>query len=387
MIIMMILMPQRFFDTKLSQIQCRHGCGSVVSAFMCLFCSTNYKLASWPPSCSAMSTDEKQPLLPSTSTALGSTKHELPLPHTINAPPSSTDLYGYILMAMSCLGTSGMSLLVHLAEEQFRFPPLSAVFICAVVQTVLSVTYILTFLDVRRMLSNITTRQVYLLAFRGILGACGYVCFFNALQLMPVGDAIAIFYCAPAITMLLSSLVLAEPITFLDVVAVIISFIGVLLISRPGFDVVNISKSDRIIGSLLVFASAFSCSAAFVVVRALGTGIHFMASVFSLGFASMALSTALGGAINPTDFISMKVAAVLVFFASLFAFFGHCCNNKGLQQCRAGPGVLIRNLDVPLSYLLGLLFLGETPSWFSFVGSCLVLFSSLLIGMHQIMKE
>ena len=351
------------------------------------FSSTNYKLASLPPPCPAMSADEKQSLLPSTSTALGSTKHELPLPHTINAPPSSTDLYGYILMAMSCLGTSGMSLLVHLAEEQFRFPPLSALFICTVVQTVLSVTYILTFLDVRRMLSNITTRQAYLLAFRGIFGSCGFLCIFKALQLLSVGDAITIFYCAPAITMLLSGLVLAEPVTPLDVVAAIISFIGVLLISRPGFDVVNISKSDRIIGSLFAFGSAFLCSAAYVAVRALGTGIHFMTSVLSLGFASMTLSTVLGGAISPTDFVNMKVAFVLVLIASLFAFVGHCCNNMGLQRCRAGPGVLIRNLDVPVSYLLGLLFLGETPSWFSFVGSCLVLFSSLLIGMHQIMKK
>lgn len=334
-----------------------------------------------------MIADEKQPLLSvAQSLSPANFKDGALLPQTTRAAYHTTELYGYAFMAVSCLGFSGMTFTVHMAEKQFHFPPLSAQFIRALVQTALCLVCIFAFVDIRQNIARLTRYQIKLLAFRGSVGALGIICVYKSLQLLPIGDAVTIFFFGPIITMLLSNLVLAEPITPLDGIAAVSSFIGVLLISRPGFKIDDIFNSHRIAGSLFAFGGAFFSSVAYVTIRNLGTSIHFILSVLSLGLGSIITSVTLGGAVGPGIFISMREGALLVLISSLFAFAGQCCLTKGLQHCRAGPGVLIRNVDVPLAYILGLLFLGEAPSWLSLCGSCMVLFSAVMLGVRQIIN-
>lgn len=303
--------------------------------------------------------------------------------------PHSSELYGYALMALSTLGFSGMSLLTHIAENKHGFPATSAVFVRAIIQTTLSYLYITRFLNVRELLDGFTPRQWMLLISRGITGSLGVMSVFTGLQKLPVGDATAIFFCGPVITMLLSGAFLGEPITVVDCIASVISFAGIILVARPGFgdETAIISTRDRIIGSLASFAGAWLSAISYVTVRSLGRSIHFMTFVFSLGFACIFVSVFLGGFMGPAGLLAQKTGTVNVVGASLFAFAGQVCLTKGLQNCRAGPGVLIRNLDVPLAYIFGLLFLGEAPSWFSFAGACLVLTATLMIGLRQMMRS
>jgi len=125
-------------------------------------------------------------------------------------------------------------------------------------------------------------------------------------------------------------------------------------------------------------------SAAYVTIRSLGTGIHFMQSVLSHGLGTIVVGVLMGGAMSPSQLLAHKEGTLHIIISSLFAFAGQCCMNKGLQLCRAGPGLLIRNLDVPVAYILGLLFLGETVSLLGIIGSFLVFFSAVMIGVRKI---
>lgn len=334
-------------------------------------------------------TDPAKAVNSATPLLSGSSAEELRPDLRTDEEPQSSELYGYVLMALSTVGFSGMSLFTHIAENKQGFPPTSAVFVRAIIQTTLSYLYIVRFLNVPDMLNGFTSRQWKLLISRGITGSVGVVSVFTGLQKLPVGDATSIFFCGPVITMLLSGAVLGEPITVVDYLASAISFAGIILVARPGFgdETATISTSDRIIGSLASFAGAWLSAISYITVRSLGRGIHFMASVFSLGFASIFTSVFLGGFIGPADLLARKDGTINVVWASLFAFAGQVCLNKGLQNCRAGPGVLIRNLDVPLAYMFGLLFLGEAPSWFSFAGACLVVTATLVIGLRHILRS
>lgn len=315
---------------------------------------------------------EHDPLLPTNA-----------LPRT---PVLASDLRGYLLMALSTIGFSGMSFFVRVAEDKFAFPPTSSVFVRATVHTLLSGLYIVRYVPVRRSLTALSRQQAALLAFRGVAGSVGIVLLFSALRRLPVGDAITIFFTGPVITLFLSNLTLHEPLTLFELIAGLGSFAGVVLVAHPGTGAAT-DPLSRIIGSAYAFAAAFLSAVSYVSVRSLGTSIHFMMSVFSLSFASIVTSTTLGGAIGPTELVRMREGAFTALLAALFAFSGQCCLNKGLQLCRAGPGVLIRNLDVPLAYILGLLFLGEKPSWFSFFGSLMILTATLMIGLRKIMRS
>lgn len=296
------------------------------------------------------------------------------------------EVKGYMFMTASTLGFSGMSFLVHLAERLYNFPMPAALLIRATVQVTLSLVYMLRYLDFKETFSKITARQWKLLAVRGAFGAVALSCFFASLHLLPIGEATTIFFCAPALTIVMSNVILGEPITATDSMAAVLSFVGVVLIAQPEFDFSAdaISRHESTIGILAAFGSAFFSVVATISMRCLGTGVHFIVFVLDLGLCSTILALLLGGASSTTLLLMRKEGIILVLVASLFGFLGQCLVSRGLQLCRAGPGMLLRNLDVPVAYTFGLVFLGETASMGGLFGSSLVLLSTVIIGLRQI---
>lgn len=68
----------------------------------------------------------------------------------------------------------------------------------------------------------------------------------------------------------------------------------------------------------------------------------------------------------------------------LTSFIGQCLLNSGLQRCKAGPGILITNVEVPIVFLLGALFLQEKPPMITSCGSALILSAAIVIGFENI---
>lgn len=329
---------------------------------------------------------EKAPLLPTARTA----------PRGL-LPPVSDELFGYTLMLLSCIGFSAMSLGVHVAETVFHFPAMHILFLRGATQSAFAALYIFCFLDVRATFGNLTARQWRLLILRGCFGGVGLVCLFKALSLLPVGPCICIFFIGPIFTMILSNITLGERVTVGEIAAAFISLFGIVLVAQPstGFDAVALDGfvgifgiSQHVAGALLALAGAALSACAYVTVRSLGKGIHFMLSVLSLGVVSGTIAIfPLGGFTTLADIIANPKGSAVVFVSVCCAFMGQCTLNKGLQHCRAGPGVLLRNLDVPIAYILGIAFLSEIPSFLGFVGSALVFCSALFIGMRQVFRS
>lgn len=310
----------------------------------------------------------------------------LPSPATIT-PLGSSQLYGYGLMLCSSLGLSGMSLFVHISENKFGFPPISVLFVRSVIQASFALIYILYSLNVKAELSSMTVKQCQLLGFRGTVGAVAMIFYFVALSLLPVAIAVTIFFLSPIFVMIFSRIFLKEPITGTDGFAAVLSFTGLLLVSRADatLGTVSLSAKDQMVGVLCALIGAVLSAVAYVTQRGIGRSVHFMFSVFALGFACLIFSILLGGAVGPSAFYTQRNGLIAALIGSLFAFPGQCFLNKALQHCRAGPGMLIRNMDIPIVYFLGLAFLGERLALLPLIGSALVLSGALLIGLRQIL--
>lgn len=80
---------------------------------------------------------------------------------------------------------------------------------------------------------HLSVDQWHLFAIRGILIVAATVFFFSSLSKMPIADALAIFFVEPLILTLLSALFLREPIGVRRITAVLIGFIGALIIIQP----------------------------------------------------------------------------------------------------------------------------------------------------------
>ena len=64
-------------------------------------------------------------------------------------------------------------------------------------------------------------------------GLGGLACYFYAVASIPLADATALAYTAPIFVVLLSQPILGERITGLKILAILVGFVGVLLIARP----------------------------------------------------------------------------------------------------------------------------------------------------------
>lgn len=89
---------------------------------------------------------------------------------------------------------------------------------------------------------------------------------------------------------------------------------------------------------------------------------------------------------TPMDMMLNQKGSVLAVGSAIAAFFGQCFLSVGFTHCPAGPAAILRNLDVPLAYLQGMILLHETPNWFSSVGSCLVVLGTLVVGVRKIVQ-
>lgn len=98
------------------------------------------------------------------------------------------------------------------------------------------------------------TTQPKLQIGRGALAACSATLFIIAVSYVPLADAVAITFVAPFIVTVMGSVLLKEPVGIRRWSAVIIGFLGTLIVLRPGMGIVHPAAI-----LLIVAAAAFAC--------------------------------------------------------------------------------------------------------------------------------
>ncbi|WP_246337235.1 DMT family transporter [Azospirillum oleiclasticum] len=98
---------------------------------------------------------------------------------------------------------------------------------------------------------------------RGLFGGMAMVLSFLSFALLPLGEAVALNFAAPLFLTALSVPLLAEKVGVHRWSAVAVGFVGVLVMARPGADVLNL-------GALVALAAAFFQALAMIMVRQLG---------------------------------------------------------------------------------------------------------------------
>jgi drug/metabolite transporter (DMT)-like permease len=107
------------------------------------------------------------------------------------------------------------------------------------------------------------TRQKKLHLLRSLLGIAAMGLAFYAFSLMPLAEAVSILHTAPLFMTALSVLLLGETVGIRRWSAVIIGFVGMLLVVRPGAGMLDS-------GSLYMLAAAFLIGCTTIVIRHLG---------------------------------------------------------------------------------------------------------------------
>lgn len=120
-------------------------------------------------------------------------------------------------------------------------------FVMILFRNVLGLT-ILTPWIIKHKQAIVNTTKIKLHIWRGVNGFVGMVLFFYGLSLLPVTEAIALSYTVPLFTTIAAIVWLKEIVDRPRWIALIIGFVGVLVILRPGFDTFN-SAAFYVIGA------------------------------------------------------------------------------------------------------------------------------------------
>ncbi|KNE62905.1 hypothetical protein AMAG_08083 [Allomyces macrogynus ATCC 38327] len=317
----------------------------------------------------------------------------------------TSELAGLICMALSALFFSVMSALVKHAG--FTFPTFEVVFARSVIQWTLGVIGCW-WVGV----PSLGPKEVRtLLVMRGSAGAIGLGAYFYAIIHMDLGESTVIFFTGPAFTALLAHLVLGEPLTRLDILSIVACLTGVTLVARPAAlfpqpiddpaSVMAMAGAPTVLEPApawqrpaAIFAAllgAVMSSCAYVLVRKVGRGAHYLIHVVYFGMASTALSGVLmviaPDERGPARWPATLLEATVLLAIGVTAFGGQVLLNKGLQLARAGPGVLMRNLDVVFAFIFGITLFDERPFVTSILGAILIVGTTVLTGIGKLIAH
>lgn len=317
------------------------------------------------------------PLLPTTSST--STNDSLSKWRT--SPWAGT--IGSVSMLLAATSFSVGGLFLRTSETVYHLPPIQSTFLLFIAAT-FTMTLLMALL--RPSLSVAPAHVPYVVA-RCVFGSLSALCYVQAAARIDIGDVSVAFNVCPAATLVLAALFLHERIKHIDILSLILSIIGVILITRPTTTTTtSVSAShEHVLGALFAATSGIMAAIAYVSLRKVSQDVHFMATALFFFLSATALSVALGGVPSSDQFREYGVPTVAyIVGAGVCNAFAQMFLNVGLVMCHVGPAVFIRTLEIPMQYLLGFLFLAETMSGIQVAAAALIVASTAIIGVRNV---
>ncbi len=182
------------------------------------------------------------------------------------------------------------------------------------------------------------------------------------------------------LVLIFGRIALHEPVSPRTALAAFLSLLGGILVTDPFTQ----GAKTSVMGVLLAVMAAGIAALGYTTLRAIATQVHFLASVLSLGLFTL-LAGLMGG--GTVELFESATNTGITVVAAVLGFIAQCSMTKGYEYCTAGKGALVRNIELPLAYILGIAFLGEVPNVVSVVGGMFILAATLLIGYGAMENE
>jgi drug/metabolite transporter (DMT)-like permease len=217
------------------------------------------------------------------------------------------------------------------------------------------------------------TKNVRSHALRSLSGTASMFCWFAALTLIPLADFTAISFTAPMFLTLLAMLFLGERIHRYRWTALIIGFVGVLVMVGPHL---TFDSSSRGVG--LALAAAICSALAMMFLRGMSGsgGEHPITITFYFSVTSMlcAAVTVFWG--WPVPSAQQWLFIVLI---GLFGVLGQLLMTLSYRYAEASTIAPLDYANLLVAVVLGYVFFGETPHVSIWIGAPLVIAAGLII--------
>ena len=208
---------------------------------------------------------------------------------------------------------------------------------------------------------------------RGLILLTANICFFYAISVISLAKALTLAFVAPLIVTAFSPIFLGEKVGFRRWSAVIIGFIGSLVVIRPGFVEINLAS-----------------------IAALGTGIMY-------GFY-LIITRKLSASDNPlltlllTGVVGAVIASIIVPFVwvkptigqwsmmaaiGIFACIGHLFLILSLKYADASKLAPFSYFEIITNMIIGYYFFNDFPDIWNLIGLSIIIMSGYYIYIRE----
>lgn len=229
---------------------------------------------------------------------------------------------------------------------------------------------------------------------RCFVGTTGLMLSFYAFRHMPLADASVIIFSTPVFVAIFARLFLKEPCGLFNVITVILTLIGVVLITRPSAifgdsvpslvdeQITDLDKNYGVWGPVSALMSTLFGASAYVTLRAL-KGLHFSIVMTNFGGFALVYTMIVTWSLGALCWPYCGSDRWLVIALGIFSFLGQILLTLSLQMEQAGPVAIARSADIVFAFIWQIMFFKEVPNGYSIAGAVLVTSSVLLTGLRK----
>ncbi|KAF4531657.1 hypothetical protein B566_EDAN018104 [Ephemera danica] len=220
---------------------------------------------------------------------------------------------------------------------------------------------------------------------RCFVGTTGLMLSFYAFRHMPLADASVIVFSVPVFVAVFARIFLKEPCGIFHVVTILLTLVGVVLITRPPMvfgSKVNNGDESSMWGAIAAFSATIFGANAYVLLRALKR-LHFSVIMANFGSFAIVQTMLITFILGELCIPRCGKDRLLIVALALFSFGGQILLTVALQVEQAGPVALARTADIVFAFVWQVLFFNEVPNRYSISGAILVTSSVLLTGLRK----
>jgi len=208
---------------------------------------------------------------------------------------------------------------------------------------------------------------------RGLILLCANVCFFYSISVISLAKALTLAFIAPLIVTALSPFLLGEKVGVRRWTAVIIGFIGSLVVIRPGFVELNLA-------SLAALSTGVMYGFYLIITRKLSTSDNPLLTLLLTGVVGAVIISC----VMPFVWVQPTVNQwSMMAGIGVFACIGHLFLILSLKYADASKLAPFSYFEIITNIIIGYYFFDNFPDNWTFFGLFIIILSGIYISRRE----
>jgi drug/metabolite transporter (DMT)-like permease len=230
---------------------------------------------------------------------------------------------------------------------------------------------------VRNNFRALQTKNMRLQIFRASINVISMICWFSAIGMMHFEKATALGFTTPLFTTVLAVIVLGEVIRFHRTAALLLGFIGIIIIIRPGYVPFEF-------GTILMLVASFSFSFVLIFVKKLSA----TDSSITIIFYHLLYMTPIFFILSLFYWENISLNQLIIFtLMGASGLLSHWCLAQAFKMSDTTFVMPLQFTKLIWASLIGLFLFAEQPDIWTWVGGVIIFISVVYITYREAFKK